>query len=329
MGWPLAVGAVGFAAVTAVVVVLLQPAAVPARNAEAGVPARPSAPAEPEPSPSPQSSTPSDVLQGAAIAALEFAPPALEPGEYLRRSWTTVELNLYEDALGSGTPGMGGDRTTATSGWLVSRTGTDYVPYDLSGDWYGITGPAELGELFGDVNEATLYGDAYVDQFGAGLPLQPQAVYVPWSAEGVEDIDAVFASMPRETEAMVAWISERLGSDAERWSDGGVGDVLIGLLSYNVGPPDLRAAMYRTLSTLEASSSGEESAGRRTVTFASLFTVPGEDAPMHTRQTMTIDMTTGMVLETTYTLDVAPGVVPSDVPDIRRTYSTSVVDSLP
>ncbi|MFK0241919.1 hypothetical protein ACIQTX_13770 [Microbacterium sp. NPDC090281] len=91
----------------------------------------------------------------------------------------------------------------------------------------------------------------------------------------------------------------------------------------------MRAAMYQALSLLSGSTGGAEQDGERTVTFGSHL---GSSASAETslrRFTLTIDMTTGIVTETTDTTSVGEGPIPSGVPDSRMAFEMSVVDTLP
>lgn len=330
--WLLAGAVVGTAAaVTAVVLVagaLRTPEPEPKVEA---VPTRsPDATLTPTPVPSPVAASAPEVLQGAAIAAAEFQPSVLAPGQYLRRSWTHETLGVYDSSFDTwGQPGYGGSRETATSAWVIRSSGAEYSPADLSDSWYREWGPAEVVAVFGDQPEAERQLESVLSMEGSGgHPLHAGgAPSLPES--GAEDILWYFNTMPRDPSAMIDWIKARQGDDYAGWNDGKVGWLLIGLLSYNVGDPGLRASMYQALSLLPGSTVGPEQHGLRTVTFDSHLAGADSAETSLTRFTITIDIATGLVTEISTTSEVGEGMIPADVPDSRSTYTMSVVDGLP
>ncbi|MEV4738309.1 MULTISPECIES: hypothetical protein [unclassified Microbacterium] len=322
----------GVAAATATVMVVGQltaPAprveAVPTR--ESGTTPSPAPTSTPTAAPVPE--TAAQVLQGAAVAAESYRAPDLAPGQYLRQEWTREELSLFNDSVGTSEPGMGVLRTTATSAWTLRMSGTSYVPGDLTQSAYFETGPAELGDLFGDTSVAELQGRQQLDRSGLGAPRSSWTVLrPPLDVEGASDLAQFYSAMPLESGAMVEWLRSYLGGDTPAWVDAKVGWVMIELLAQNVGPSHVRAAIYRALGTLPGSSVSDLQDGRRTITFDS---APewgtGESIR---RSTVTVDMATGMVTGTTFTSELGEGdVVRVDVPDFRTTYSETVVSTLP
>lgn len=281
------------------------------------------------PTPAPVASTGPEVLQGAAIAAAGFAPPVLAPGQYLRRSWTEEVLGVYDPSLDSGgEPGYSASRAAATSGWVIRRSGAEYAQPDLHAPWYREWGAPEVLSVFGDQAEAQEQLDSVLAAYGTGHPLYESEV--PSLPEGGgENILWYFDTMPRDPAAMIAWIKEHQGDDAAGWVEGKVGWLLIALLSYNVGDPEMRAAMYQALSLLSGSTVSVEQNGVRTVTFDSHLGSSESSATSLTRFTITIEMATGIVRESTTTSSVGEGMIPADVPDTRMTYEMSVVDELP
>ncbi|WP_431071965.1 hypothetical protein [Microbacterium phyllosphaerae] len=335
--WIIAGGLAGAAAAVTVGVLVANGLTSPAPTIEAvptrepGTSLQPSVTSEPSPEP-PAEETPAEVLRGAAVAAAEFVSPALAPGQYLRREWTTEELYVYEDAFGSwATPGWGGSRDTATSAWLVGARGTQYIPADLASRWYGSMGRSELLSSFGDGAEAEAGAQVIPGMLGSRPQVEPYDVFAPWSVGGASDLASFFAAMPDDPEEMVNWIRGQVEPERPGGEDFEVGWTLIGLLSYNAGPPEVRATMYRALSLLPGSTVGEEqTGGARTLTFESRFGWASDPSDSSlTRFTVTIDMATGDIRETTYTSDVGEGIVPAEVPNSRMIYAVSVVDGLP
>jgi hypothetical protein len=329
--WWLAAGLVGAAAaVTAGVLVMTNlTAPVDAPTIEAVPTREPDANITRTPAPVPVASTGPEVLRGAAIATAAFAPPVLAPGQYQRRSWTEESMGVYDPSFDSwGEPGYGGSRATATSAWVIRRSGAEYAPADLNAPWYREWGSPEVLRVFGDEAEAQVQLGSVLAAYGTGHALSESAPpSLPES--GSENILWYFDNMPHDPAAMIAWIKDLQGHDAAGWADGKVGWLLIALLSYNVGAPELRSAMYTALSLLPGSTVSDEQSGRRTVTFDSHLGSAGTTETSLRRFTITIEMATGIVTETTTTSEVGQGMIPADVPDSRITYEMSVVDALP
>ncbi|MCK8477936.1 hypothetical protein [Microbacterium aurugineum] len=331
--WYIAAGAIGAAAaVTAgVLVVSAITAPSPAPTVEAVPTSAPGSVAEPSPMPSP-TVTPMagpEVLLSAANAAAGFTPPTLAPGQYLRREWTAETLSVFDPELGyAGEPDYGASRAAASSGWVITRGGADYAPADLHSEWYREWGAPIAGAVYGDQAQGHAQQNDAMQIYGPAVALFPSdAPRLPEG--GGEDILWFFESMPRDPADMVAWIHDYMGADEHGWADGKVGWLLIGLLSHNVGDPEMRAAMYRTLSRLPGSTVGDEVNGARTVVFDSHLGSSESAETSLRRFTVTIDMATGIVTETTDTTSVGEGLIPADVPNSRMTFKMSVVDSLP
>jgi len=328
--WIITAGLVGAAAAVTAGVLVVGNLTATAPTVEA-LPTREPGPLlvpSPVPTPTPTPKTGQEVLMGAANAAAGFTPPVLGSGQYLRRAWTHEYLGVF-DALGyAGQPGYGASRETASSGWIISRSGADYAPADLRSQWYIEWGAPVAGNVYGDDAQAHAQQSEALQAYGPGRALSPsEAPRLPEGGAG--DVLWFFETMPRDPDAMIAWIHDYLGPDEQGWVDGKVGWLLIGLLSHNVGDAEMRASMYRALSTLPGSTVAAEQGGRRTVTFDSHLSSPDTEQTSLRRFTLTIDMATGLVTETTDTSAVGEGIIPSDVPDSRSTFEMSVVDTLP
>lgn len=332
--WIITASLVGAAAVTAGVLVvgnLTAPTPAPTRAVVAGETRTPDSVLVPDPVPSPTLApmTGPEVLVGAANAAAGFTQPVLAPGQYLRRAWTQEYLGVFDAALGyAGQPGYSASRASASSAWVISRSGADYAPADLRDQWYTEWAAPVAGNVYGDAAQAHAQQTEVLQTYGTGRPLSPsEAPRLPEG--GAEDVLWFFENLPRDPNAMIASIDDYLGADAQGWVDGKVGWLLIGLLSHNVGDAEMRASMYRALSLLPGSTVGGEQSGRRTVTFDSQLSSSETAQTSLRRFTLTIDMATGLVTETTDTSAVGEGLIPSDVPDSRMTFEMSVIDTLP
>lgn len=332
--WIIVGGLAGAAAAVTAGVLAVNALTAPPASVEA-VPTRaPGTSLEPTPAPSPTPaiSTGADALRGAAIAAAQFVPPTLAPGQYLRRSWTHEELLLYNpsaDSEGWSAPGLGVARASATGGWVLSNSGVTYSPADPRSAWYAESGPSSVVAAYGDGvgHHATI--ESVVRLYGQGTQLYSLGGAPTLDEGSGETILWYFDTMPRDPQAMVDWATEYFGEDRAGWVEGKVGWLLIKLLAYNEGDPGMRSAMYQALSLLPGSTVGPESGGRRTVTFDSRLAGSGEGDTSLSSYTVTIEMSTGLVTEVTTTSDVGEGMIPGSVPDTRNTYTMSVVDSLP
>lgn len=330
--WFVAAGALGAAAAVTAGVLAVNGITAPTPTNEAvPMPTRSAQPA-PSPSPTPGSAalTGPEVLMGAANAAAGFTPPALAPGQFLKSSWVEEDLVLYEPGPDGVElpPGAYGRRATATSAWLVRRSGANYAPSDLRSQWYGEWGGPEVLGTFGDETETRTKLDLVLASYAAEQALKPTEVpRLPENAMG--DILWYFDEMPRDPGEIITWLRDHAGTDREAWSDWMSGGILIGLLSHNVGDPEMRASMYRALSMLPGSTVGADQDGKRTVTFDAEIASPYAGGVLHIRNTMTIEMSTGLVTEITETSDAGVGIVPARIPDHRKTFELSVVESLP
>lgn len=284
---------------------------------------------KPTPTPTPVRATAADVLQTAANAAAGFVGPQLEPGQFIRRESTAEEIILYGQD-GAGAWGMGGSHHTATSAWRLGSTSVVYVPEDLAAPWYFMSSDHQVVDIFGNQQQAAEQSQRYLENYGGETPLEAFTRYAPWDGSGeMETLDIFFARLPRDPHELIDWARAFVGTDVEGWVDGKMGWFFIDMLAYNVGPADLRAAMYRALSLLPGSTVSDEVNGVRTVTFDSELATGDSTEPSLRRMTISIEMSTGAVLEVSDRAEAGIGVVPADVPDFRVRHVTTVVDSLP
>lgn len=329
-------GLLGAAAAATATILVISSIAPPPRVEAAPVPVRTPVPtSEPSPAPSPSAvSEPSaaEVLAGAAASAAAFTPPALGPGQYLRHAWTEQTLFLVDpDPASSGwaEPGMGGDRAVATGGWSIQRSGSDYSPSDPNADWYREWGAPSIIETIGAADGMPSVRDALLQRYGQGQGLF-RYDGPPGLPEGSgETFMWYLENMPREPRQMLDWIIDYLGEDAPGWVEGKAGWFLITLLAYNAGDPEARASMYQALGLLAGTSVGSEIDGTRTLTFDAHLGSADDDRTSHTRYSLTVEMSTGLVQEIAKTSSVGEGAIPDSVPDSRIVYTMSVVDGLP
>ncbi|MEN0023445.1 MAG: hypothetical protein AAGC61_09190 [Microbacterium sp.] len=332
---PLVAGVVlGAVAAAVATVVLANGLASPAPTVEAGPPRDQGARAEPTlaPSPTPVAFTAADALAGAAAAAAQFSPPSLASGQYLRHAWTETTLALVDpDPSSSGwsSPDYGIARGMASGGWTITRSGSDYSPADPHSDWYREWGAPSVTGTYGAATPSDRGVESLLQAYGTGQPLYTEGG-APTLPEGSGETFVWYLdNMPRDPQAMLDWVIDRQGEDAAGWVEGKAGWFLIGILSYNAGDPAARAAIYQALGLLSGTTVGPEIAGTRTLTFDAHLASPDAGGISLRRYTLTIDMSTGLVTETSTTSDVGTGVIPDAVPDHRITYAMSIVDGLP
>lgn len=328
------------AATTAIAIALSAP---PAAVVEAVTPA-PAAPdvtvtAEPEPEPTTTPTqaptippvTAASVLEGAAALASTSAGSAIADDGYLRIENATEQLVLY--AADAEQSPYNATRENATAAWVVRGRYSTYIPADRSGEWVRVFLPEkEIAALFGTDAEplaaqwmGEILQEVIVDRYQGGLGdpgYDPGHTDDPPLLGPTTASDAYFAQMPRDPGALLEWNRTRMIEGNVEDVDEGVVTVLIQDLELNAAPPDLRAAMFRSLAL--APGVDIQSVDGDLTTLAFHF-----DQFEPRIGTMTIDTRTGLVVASTGTRSPGPGIVPETVPDYRVTTTITAVDSAP
>lgn len=206
---------------------------------------------------------------------------------------------------------------------------TLYMPGDRSGVWVGRYGPSNERVTIFTREQSTDDGAAW----DAMLPFR--AGVEEWTYTGgiggeilpltgsLESYD----QYPNDPAALVRWFHDRavsFGSSEEEAEELAASNI-IDVLTTNYAPADIRAAFVEALPlTGEAEQIG--SAGS-VVTYRFRFTHMSDPCAV----TLSIDMATGWAVEYTSRFDrigdASVDLAPADVPDIRRTFEVSVVDS--
>lgn len=322
----------GAAAVTAGVLVVgsltPQPTveAIPTTAPQPSIEPEPSIEPQPTAEPTAEPLTVSSAFGAAGAAASSFSGLTVAPGQYLRIQTVTNGLVFYEPVNGWGDYVT--DRSTGTSAWEVSSVVESYAPADQHGDWRYLQGALQLGNLYGP--DAAQRSQIYLQEIGPGnsAPLTaPGGFGAPWPVDGVMTLAAFFDGMPTEPAQLISWIDDNQDTPPEAQNTK-VGWLLIELLAINAGSPEVRATMYAALSMLDGFELTNVSGDDVTVALTSpSFNASGSAGTV--RRTATIDTVTGLVEETTETNSSASALIPDSVPDERRTYTVSVVDSAP
>jgi hypothetical protein len=330
-GWIIASGLVGAAAAVTAGVLVVNAFAPPAGRVEAVPTPEPRPSVEPSPTPQPtvEPLTVSSAFGAAGTAAATFSGLTVAPGQYLRIQADLHDVVYYEPVNGWGE--LAADRSTATGAWEMGGTFETYVPADPHGEWRYLGTSSVTGTLYGQDAQQGL--QQYLLDAGAGsAPSGPTSMVggplAPWTTvEGSTLLVDFLESMPKDPAQLIDWIDEHQDTPPEAQNTK-VGWLLIELLSKNIGSAEVRAAMYTALSMLD----GFELTGVAGNVFTVALVTPIEDLagnPTTVRRTAAIDMSTGLVTETTVTSGSGSALVPDAVPDSRRSYSVSVVDTAP
>ncbi|MGX1931513.1 hypothetical protein [Microbacterium resistens] len=325
-------GIIATAAATTVAVIVASqgvprpelPVAVPATSRPETPPATPlpspSAPSVPTPTPAPE--TAPDVLRAAANAALT-TPSAPGAGQYVKYQ-ATSEYLWAGDGTDFSPIGRGFSREMATRAWIITGTSTMYIPADVLGDW--VVAPSDPSaiswSLVDDPTSEERIEAELAASASAGEGTYPGGTVIPESAG--ERVGELLARLPADPGAIREWAESEYPGENPSAEDS-LGSLLVLLLGYNAGSPQLRSAMFLALSDLPASSIVAESGTTRTIAFAAA--VGGEGRPW--RMTVTMDVESGLVSEITRTWAHGPNAVPDDIPDERIRIATSIVDAPP
>lgn len=337
--WGAAAVAAG-AVVVAVAAMVGSPTPVPRSEAVAPepVPTETAAPIEtPAPVGTPVVPEPEPPVTAAATfrsAAAAVARPSAEmpaPGQYLRIESETHHLVFFDAESGWGDQ-YAADRVNAEGAWMVTGGGAAYAPFDQSTDWHFVDLGSEVTNRYG-------VPEPGIDQWAlenGGMSAAPQPPFVaaggpmpPWQAPNGEfTMVAFLAAMPTDPAAVVDWIAAKQAEGGGTGGHATVGWTLVELLSGNSGTVEQRSVMYQALALLD----GTEIMGQDGNLVTIAFHRPYDDEPDRAAEiiyTVAIDLGTGRVLEMTETAGSGSAIVADDVPDVRRTFTFSVVDSVP
>lgn len=206
-----------------------------------------------------------------------------------------------------------------------------FVPADRTGEWISRQGPwNERLEFY-----SSDPGPGNQVAWDNMLPYRPE-VEEHASAGGVwrGGGDVLFGSLdsyaeyPTDPQALLQHLLDRHLSwgGSQDDADESVVGAIIEELTSNYAPPDVRAAFAEALAL---SGAEVESAVGNVVTYRLRFT----KVSFPTTVTVAIDTSTGWVREYTSRADRSDNaeqdMAPTDVPDIRKTFTVSIVDALP
>ena len=309
----------GVAAVTAGVVVVSQLTA-PAPRVEA-IPAPTADPREPGqtiPKPEPTSGT---------TITEPFPGTTPQAGQYLHVANTTERL-LYRDGRIFSWPAHGD--FPPISGLLIRERSQTFMPADRSDDWYFEYGPSAERVQFFPEDQGPAGELAWDNQY----PVNSEVTGY-WNTGGqAGDSDpqtgstAGYAAYPRDPQALLDYLRTQVAaySPAPEAVEDGLVENFIWTLQSNIAPADVRAAFLGAfelsgLAQIDVTNDGKT----RYQVHRSLFDARTES--------IVVDPTTGWVTEYTMRYDRTDGaegdMVPANVPDVRTTFTVSIVNSVP
>lgn len=196
-----------------------------------------------------------ELLERAAQATLTAEVLSPAPGQYIQ----IEEISRYELGWASDASAPGGgwwdSRSSATSA-TVLQTRALYVPADRSADWvrdYNVS--TEVLEISGP--DAETAGPALSTSgpaAGLGVEVYPGGQFTEpeLAANGVDaprfvnGMECYYDEMPREPEALVAWLKQHEGVDSAS-SPSCPPPSLTEPENFNLAPAELRATMFRAL----------------------------------------------------------------------------------
>ncbi|WP_420097558.1 hypothetical protein [Brevibacterium sediminis] len=320
--WAIAGGVAGLVAVVTAGVLVLNAVSAPSPSqVEAGEPREPGSTFVPTPEPTETPDTASTVFAGAASAAA--SERVLAPGQYLKVVESRQNLFMYNSV--DGVNDLAVNRENAENGWVADSTWLMYIPADSAASWVlDIEGGWSVGSLYGP--GAAEQSQRFVQEHSdwSAYPYRMQGgPELGWlGTAGANNLASALSDLPGDPQSVIAWLQDN-GVEPEKR-----GWVLARLLSFNAGTPAQRATLYEALALLPGATLVHSDANAATV----LYVTDGGDPAQPTLdwyRTVTIDRATGYVTEYTERLGSAPALVPDAVPDVRSTYTVSVVDAAP
>ncbi|MFD5215200.1 hypothetical protein [Microbacterium sp. NPDC058345] len=215
------------------------------------------------------SASAAEVLEDAADVTIQAGGLAVPSGGYLliRSVSETVRYWDVDMPAADGEEWVrfnNGNRADAEAALLTRGVASLYVPADRTGEWVKVKEPSETVEAFGErAEEAMADAEIHFDQ-----PHAPETLRVAAGAyehvdgqdgegtvtdylDGRRFWDDMPSTDPRE---VLSWMRGRLGESADSSaSDSSIVETLVDDPSLPLAPPDVRAAVLRTLALLDGS----------------------------------------------------------------------------
>ncbi|WP_322411012.1 hypothetical protein [Microbacterium invictum] len=276
------------------------------------------------------------VLENAADVTITAIDTTLTPDQYLRIQTDGDQLWQWDEGMGDEAWERfnSSDRADAEAGLIVRETRVLYVPADRSGDW--------IWDWSADPQVIATYGTR-ADEAAADWTEQeaasdsgywPDLQALPGgeipAAEGddtqylLDSYRPVYDQMPRDPQALLDWFRARSGDP--NVNDQWVVDALTDVLTANLMPAELRAALLRALALVPGIRVSDVNGTAATLEYQS-----GDW--LYTRTTeITLDTELGMITslaQTTSNNVIGSDTIPTTVPDTRTSVTTTVVGDAP
>lgn len=276
------------------------------------------------------------VLEDAADVTINAIDTTLAPGQYLRIQTDSDDLWRWDVDMGNEAWERfnNGNRGEAEAGVIVQETRVLYVPADRSADWiWDWSADPQVIAVYGTrTDEATAdWGtQAIASDSGYWPDLQALPGGAIPAAEGdshqylLDGYRPFYDEMPHNPRALLNWFRAHSGDPdvSDQW----VVDAMADVLTANLMPAELRAAVLRALALVPGIRVSDVTGTATTLEYQSgdwLFT----------RTTLiTLDTELGMItsLAQATTNNIGgSGNIPGSVPDSRTIVTTTVVDSAP
>lgn len=275
-------------------------------------------------------------LEDAADVTITAIDTTLAPNEFLRIETASDDLWRWDPDMGDQPSERfnNGDRSEAEAGVVVRETRVLYVPADRSAVWiWDWSATPQIVDAYGTRAEeaATDWASATAESDSGYWPdIQALPGGETPAAEDdtteylLDSYRPFYAEMPREPDALLTWF--RAHSGDPEVSDQWVVDAMTDVLTANLMPAELRAAVLRAMALIPGIRVSEVDGNATTLEYRS------GDWP-YTRSTLiTLDTSLGMitsVAQTNRSMFDGPAAIPRSVPDSRIMVATSVVDSAP
>ncbi|MFJ6531007.1 hypothetical protein [Microbacterium sp. NPDC091662] len=279
--------------------------------------------------PTPQTSpTPQAAPTSGASVTEPFPGTTPEAGQYLKIVTTDDRLLYLDPATSIYQWWFRPEEHQPTTAAVLRERHELYVPGDRTGEWISQFGPSnEKTWLYPESQDslrlwnnvapyrAEIYESSYVGGFGDGeMP-------IPGSAQW-------YAQYPDDPGQLIQFFRDKFASGAaepERAEE-----LMLNALSEelmaNYAPAQTRKTLLQALELTGRAEKISVSAG------VIIYRIHYSVMSIPTTTTISIDAETGWVTEFTSRVDRGgneDGIVPANIPDIRKTFTVSIVDSLP
>lgn len=287
------------------------------------------------------SASATEVLNAAADVTIQAGDIAVPIGDYLLIRSASESLRYWDVDMPAkrGEEWMrfnNGNRADAEAALLTGGVTSLYVPADRSGEWIRVNEPSTAVEAFGDRAQ-----EALADAATQPEQSEPDTLRIPGGAQEIPDgqdgegtvmhyLDGrqFWAEMPStDPHELLVWMRDRRGESADSTaSDSSIVETLVDDPSLPLAPPEVRAAVLRTLAILDGSSVRSVDGNLTTIRFdwSTKWWTAWRDIEVDTERGLIVGVTDSGAL--TGEESAVEG-----LPDWerRRTYEVSVVDAAP